>query len=225
MAEVKLIATTDSLFCARIEWALKLKGVEYEFIEVDIRNKSPLLLKYNPVHKKVPVLVHHGKPIAESLVILEYIEETWKNNPLLPEDPYERSMARFWAQFAGDKCLWGAWEAAKLAEGEGKVKAIESTQESLAFLEKQIEGKKYFGGEQIGFLDLASGWIAHWLSAMEEAGGVKLLDAERFPSLHKWAQNFIEVPVIKECIPPREQLLNYFNTSISYIRSLSVAKP
>jgi glutathione S-transferase len=60
---------------------------------------------------------------------------------------------------------------------------------------------------------------------MEEAGGVKLLDAERFPSLHKWAQNFIEVPVIKECIPPREQLLNYFNTSISYIRSLSVAKP
>ena len=112
-----------------------------------------------------------------------------------------------------------------MAEGEGKVKAIESTQESLALIDKQIEGKKYFGGEQIGFLDLAVGWITHSLSALEEAGGVKLLDAERFPSLHEWAQNFIEVPVIKECIPPREKLLDYFNASISYMRSLSVAKP
>ncbi|XP_062158959.1 probable glutathione S-transferase [Alnus glutinosa] len=219
MGEVKLIATTQSLFCTRVEWALKLKGVEYEYIEEDLRNKSPLLLEYNPVHKKVPVLVHHGKPIAESLPILEYIDETWKENPLLAEDPYQRAKARFWAQFVGDKCVFGAFEAACLADGEEKMKAIESAQESLAFLEKQIEGKKYFGGEEIGFLDLAAGWIPHWLNVMEEAGGMKLLDAEKFPLLHEWAQNFIQIPLIRECIPPRDKLLEYFNASISYMRS------
>ncbi|KAK1260910.1 Glutathione S-transferase U10 [Acorus gramineus] len=51
-------------------------------------------------------LVHHGKPLPESLIILEYIEETWKNPPLfLHEDPYERSRVRFWADFFDQKMI------------------------------------------------------------------------------------------------------------------------
>lgn len=56
------------------------------------------------VHKKVPVLVHNGKPIAESVVIVEYIDEAWSDlYTLLPSNPYEKANTRFWAKFVEEK--------------------------------------------------------------------------------------------------------------------------
>lgn len=94
-----------SPFVSRVEIALKLKGVEYKYELEKGGNLSDTLKKYNPIYKKVPVLVHNDKPISESLVILEYIDETWKQNPILPSDPYKRALARFWTKFIDDKVI------------------------------------------------------------------------------------------------------------------------
>ncbi|KAI3694482.1 hypothetical protein L1987_77447 [Smallanthus sonchifolius] len=109
--EAKLYGVGGSPFVCRVKIALNLKGIKYEFIEEDLSNKSADLIKYNPVHKKVPVLVHNGTPISESLVIVEYIDDSWKGVPILPRDAYEKAQARFWAKVVDDKCLPALFKA------------------------------------------------------------------------------------------------------------------
>ncbi|KAG6744599.1 glutathione S-transferase [Populus alba x Populus x berolinensis] len=208
--EVKVFRTWSSPFALRVIWALKLKGVEFDTIYEDLSNKSPLLLQYNPIHKKVPVLVHNGKVICESLVILEYIDETWKQNPLLPEDPHQQANARFWAKFGDDKVLQSiAWGVVPM-EGKELEEGVLATLESLKYLEEEIRGKKFFGGETIGLADIALGWLAYYLDIFEEILGLKLIDQEKFPSLAAWKQEFANAPIIHENWPDRDKLVNKF---------------
>ncbi|XP_054812976.1 glutathione S-transferase U19-like [Prosopis cineraria] len=109
--EVVLLDFWLSPFGMRIRIALAEKCIQYEHKDEDLRNKSPLLLQMNPIHKKIPVLIHNGKPICESLIAVQYIDEVWNHkSPLLPLDPYHRAQARFWADFVDKKfkteCDW-----------------------------------------------------------------------------------------------------------------------
>ncbi|GMP53291.1 hypothetical protein CsSME_00018788 [Camellia sinensis var. sinensis] len=102
--KVVLLDVLPSLFGMRVRIALAEKGIEYEYKEEDLKNKSSLLLEMNPVHKKIPVLIHNRKPVCESLIIVEYIDEVWNEiAPLLPSDPYQKAQARFWADYVDKK--------------------------------------------------------------------------------------------------------------------------
>ncbi|KEH20685.1 putative glutathione transferase [Medicago truncatula] len=209
--DVKLVGFWVSPFVKRVEWALKLKGVNYEYVEEDIFNKTPLLLELNPVHKKVPVLVHAQKPIAESFIILEYIDETWKQSPLLPQHPYERALARFWADFAEQKLLNAAW-IAMCNSGEEQEKALKVAREAIEKIEEEIKGKKFFGGDNIGYLDLALGWISYWLPVFEEVGSMQIIDPLKCSAITAWMTNFLNQPVINDSLPPRDKMLVYFQS-------------
>ena len=103
--DVKLIGSWASVFVMRARIALNLKSIRYEFLQETYGTKSELLLKSNPVHKKIPVLIHDDKPVCESNIIVQYIDEAWSSYgpSILPSQPYDRAIARFWAAYVDDK--------------------------------------------------------------------------------------------------------------------------
>ncbi|CAI0627675.1 unnamed protein product [Linum tenue] len=190
--------------------AFNIKSVEYEFLEEKFGSKSELLLKSNPVHKKIPVLLHNDKPICESNIIVEYIDEVWSAGPsILPSDAHDRAVARFWAAYVDEKVR----SFRQPFRNEPTIKVL-GLKEGMALLEGAYEeiskGKDFFGGEKIGFIDIAFGSMLAWLRALQVMlGGVKLLDEEKTPGLCKWADKFSADPAVKDVLPETDKIIEF----------------
>jgi glutathione S-transferase len=57
--------------------------------------QQPEYLKLNP-RGVVPTLLHDGRAVRESNVILEYLDDAFPENPLRPQHPYDRAQVRLW---------------------------------------------------------------------------------------------------------------------------------
>ncbi|XP_057743173.1 probable glutathione S-transferase [Arachis stenosperma] len=212
---LKLLGVRASPFSHRVQLALKLKGVQHEYLQENLENKSQLLLKYNPIYKKVPVLLHKEKPIIESLVIIEYIDETWDGYKILPQEPYQRALARFWAIFIAEKCMYTIWTTAWTFDEEKREKGTEEVSEILKTLENELKDKLFFGGDALGFVDIVGVFLAFWFPILHQVVGLpQLVAIENFPKLYDWSQRLLDLNVVKETLPPKEDIFAAFSANL-----------
>ena len=71
----------NSVCCQKVRITMRAKGLAWEAIKVDLfktEQYDPKYLKLNP-KGVVPTLVHDDKPVIESTLICEYIDETFPN--------------------------------------------------------------------------------------------------------------------------------------------------
>ncbi|KAA8524096.1 hypothetical protein F0562_010473 [Nyssa sinensis] len=205
--EVMLLDIWISPFGMRVRIALAEKGVHYESKEEDLNNKSPLLLKMNPVHKKIPVLIHNGKPVCESLNIVQYIDEVWKDkSPLLPSHPYKRAHARFWADYV-DKKIYSIGRLACTSTGEVQEGAKKELIECFKLLEAELGDKPYFGDETFGIVDIALIPFYCWFYAFEMFCNFSM--AVECPKIVAWAKRCMEKESVSKTLVDQHKIYDF----------------
>ena len=86
----------------KVRLSLSEKGLEWESRIInpglDTRDQhDPEYLRLNP-RGVVPTLIHDGKAIRESQVIVEYLDDAFPAPSLRPADPYQRAQMRIWTK-------------------------------------------------------------------------------------------------------------------------------
>jgi maleylacetoacetate isomerase/maleylpyruvate isomerase len=80
----------------RVRIALALKGLGYDYKSVHIANNEQFTESYTAVSasRLVPLLRDGDHTLTQSLAIMEYLDETRPEPPLLPKTPHERARVR-----------------------------------------------------------------------------------------------------------------------------------
>lgn len=97
---MKLYTYFRSSAAFRVRIALGLKGLKYQpaFVQLaEGAQKDADYLALNP-QGLIPALETDGKILSQSLAIIEYLDETHPEPPLLPADPVDRARVRAMAQ-------------------------------------------------------------------------------------------------------------------------------
>ena len=84
-----------SIASFRVRVALKLKGLAFEEIPIDILSGEQFEPSYAAVNAErvVPTFIHNGHSLFQSLAIIEYLDEIQPKPRLIPEDAKERAYA------------------------------------------------------------------------------------------------------------------------------------
>lgn len=149
-------------FAHRSWWALKEKAIDVDYIHIELGPSKPSWYAQVNPFGTVPALFEEGRPVFESLVLVEFLEERFKGTPvsLLPDDLFLRAQIRALSSKWGDRlrhhyAILGQPDPAKWPELERELhEAYLSFLKDVEALNGPSSGP-YLLGEHLTLLDIA----------------------------------------------------------------------
>ncbi|KAG0452010.1 hypothetical protein HPP92_025907 [Vanilla planifolia] len=115
-------------------------------------------------------------------------------------------MTRFYPRF---DFLEDSDESSKAEAKEQLLATMKQLEEAF---EQCSKGKSFFGGDNIGYVDIALGSHVGWIKAFEKIAGSKFLDETKTPLLTRWAACFLSADSVKGVIPEADELVEFAKT-------------
>jgi stringent starvation protein A len=174
-------------YCARVRIVLAEKGIAYEPVEIDLRDRPAWIYAKNPTGR-VPVLEEDGGLVLpESRVIMEYLEERFPEPPLLPPDPAERALVRL-ALERFDGLSDPYYDLLRGRRDDARARL----EEELARLDETLAERPYLAGAAYTLADAA---YVPWILRAETRLGV---DVRSHAALAAWLARLEGRPAIAE---------------------------
>jgi glutathione S-transferase len=162
---LKLFIHPLSPYVQKVQLALYEKGIEFESSTPDLFGTPDAeFLRVSP-RREIPALVDGDTVVFDSTIILEYIEERWPEQPLLPKAPGARARARALEELCDtyvEAINWGLVEIRVFGRGKGELadrlsaRAGEQLKGVHAYLERELGDGPFFGGEVFGWGDISA---------------------------------------------------------------------
>lgn len=154
-----------SPYVQKVKIALREKGVAFETQTPDGLGAGSAAghRSIGTLRTEVPVLIVPDGKIFDSTVILEFIEQSWPEPRLLPDDPFGSANARMIEDVMDthyEAINWGLIEVLHFGRAEGSLREqLIGAAESQLFgfygwLERQIKPSGWFNGPVFGWADL-----------------------------------------------------------------------
>jgi glutathione S-transferase len=202
---LKLVSFDICPYVERSRIVLLEKDVPHEVELIDLADKPPWFLAISPMGR-VPVLLVDDRPIFESMIINELLEELYPEPALFARDPIARAEARSWIVFANDVVMpAGAQAMLALAAGQGAealAKPLAALRDAFEKLGRQLaRGGPYFQGSAFTLVDAA---YAPFFRRWREAQGWGAAEARllaQFPAVSAWAEALLARPSVANAGP------------------------
>jgi len=222
-AKLTLLNMRFCPYAQRTILCLNAKGIDYEMINCALMTKPEWLVQLNPIGK-VPVLLHQGHTIYESLVTSDYVDEAYPGRPLHSADPVARARDKMLVELFNrvimpQMKIWFGW---KIGQGpEDRAKHFGECLRNLEHFEAELGLRKtaYFGGEaQPGWLDYM---IWPWFERINIYQMVYKGEAQlsypttRFPLLTAWMSNVRTDPAVEQYLLDDETHAKFVRTLVS----------
>lgn len=200
MSKVVLYSARACPYAHRTRLVLAEKRVGFDLVEIDLQNKPRQFLDVS-AYGKVPAISHGTHHLWESAVINEYLDEVFKDPPLLPESAIGRAQARIWVDYANTRFV-GPFGS--LLRGEAGPQEFDSV---VAYFEREglaMHGHKgpFFFGARPGLVDFAFYPWFERLPALQHYREFAL--PKTLARLQAWLEALRGLPSVKEQASPTE---------------------